>query len=274
MMLSGTRKLVAIGASIFGSLALATTGVAAFVVSLSTRSGVDGEVRVAIINDVTARFEDIDFVGTEEERSLGINNKFCFDARLEDNTGRFRYTEDEHQTYEHLRVTLSATVLPVKFVDSVTLRLGANTQWNANVNPIQDAVELGYLALVWDPKNTGNATPISWSDPNNFMVNEVTVPLGEVDPSRDSCSFKVTYGFAWGPYFGWMNPTRFYDESAGTRGSALSTREVLNEMDAFVRVMHYGKEYMDINKPLPNGFTKSDESALTFTTFLKTNPRV
>ena len=256
-------KAVAFGVAIFASASILSSGVAAFVISLAANRLKDGEVHIAVVNDVNVRFEDLAFDGSDD-----LGAKFCFDADEEDHYGRFFYIDDDHHTHEHLRVTLTGKVLPVRYVKDVTLQLFSHTEYNEEIDPIRDAIEEGYIELyTWAP---GNVAP-SQLAAYDYMDHPVVIPLGEVDETDDSKSFAVTFGFRWGKKFAYENPARYYDDDAAGGGpSYFSDAEVVDEMARFVRCLHYGKEYMDLDKELPEGYEENDSSPISFTVQLKT----
>ena len=256
-------KAIAFGAAIFASASIVTSGVAAFVISLAGARAVDGEVHVAIVNDVNVRFEDLAFDGSDD-----LGAKICFDAEKDDQYGRFFYIDDDHHTYEHLKVTLTGKVLPVRYVKDVTLQLFVSTEYNEEVNPILDAIELGYLELAtWAPENTAPSQLAAY----DYLDHAVVIPLGDTDPEDDSKPFAITFGFNWGRKFAYMNPAHYFDDDAAGGGPAYySDDQVFDEMAKFVRCLHYGKEYVDLEKPLPEGYEKNDSSPISFTVQLRT----
>lgn len=208
------RKIIMFGIFIFAAIALISTGFAAWVMSTNAKDSTGpGNVSVGTVTDASLE--------------ININNKnavgsFIFEPSEGDITGRVRV--DETGAHESLKVTLTGTVAPKKYLKTLIIKLSVvetdtnnETKFTAG---IKKAAELGYIDL---PKEyfseTGKVIQFTGNDDgDNYSINE-------------------TISFAWGKSFEGVNPSIYYDENE--EGKKVSDDEVKKTLED-LRACIYG----------------------------------
>lgn len=179
------RKIVLFGIFIFASIALISTGFAAWVMSTNAKESTKpGNVSVGEVKESNLKITEISLDGTQ----------FVFEPSKGDNQGRVRVDldADETKAYESLSVTLTATVSPKKYLGSLTIKLSV-VETDAEhptkfTDGIKKAVELNYIVLPECFSETGKVITFSGSDDApEYNVNE-------------------TIAFAWGAAFQVTDP--------------------------------------------------------------------
>lgn len=173
---SYNRRMFALGALIFLSIGLVSTGFAAFVMSKGATNNQDGHIQVGTITDGAVKFDEVNFKGDV--------NTIVFEAAKDDNDGEVKW---DGTNYENLSVTLEGSVSPAKYVQGVTISI------TSTAPGIEAAADAGYIVL---PDCYNQAQPVT---------------LAENEGVKD---FSYTITFAWGATFGNKNPSLFLDEYA------------------------------------------------------------
>ena len=232
-------KMIATGIGIFSSLAVVSSGAAAFIVSASKAAAIEGNVNIASINDASLHFTDTGFDNSETDE---LFNTICFDANPDDNVGRFTYVDDDKGTWEHMSVSLSGYVAPGKYLGSITVRLEAYTSFDSGATPIQDAIADNYIQLkTWAPANASEEEKQEY----NYLDHPVAIPFEDApqDLYPDHKYFHFEIGFTWGSYFNYSNPSEYYDDENEGGGLHIDSDTALQQMARFDRVIHYGEQY-------------------------------
>ncbi len=167
------RKIILFGVLIFTSIALISTGFAAWIMSANASKDKDGNINVGQVVDSSL---------TITTPTLSVPS-LTFEPEKNDNSGRVRGDGilDDIRT-----VIVEADISPLKYLKTLTVKF---------VVPegIQKAVELGYLVL-----------------PTDYIEGKVIT--GYDVNSESPYHLKETITIAWGDTFGGMNPGRYYDE--------------------------------------------------------------
>ena len=105
---SYNRRMFALGALLFLSIGLVSTGFAAFVMSKGAQANIDGNIQVGTITDGSVKIENVAFKDG--------NDKILFEAAKDDNDGEVKWDVTTPTVYENLSVTLTAEISPVTYV--------------------------------------------------------------------------------------------------------------------------------------------------------------
>lgn len=221
------RKIVLFGIFIFASIALISTGFAAWVMSTNAKESTSpGNVSVGTVKDSSLKIKNIKLEGTQ----------FVFEPSRGDNTGRVRVDADAEETkaYESLSVTLTGTVSLKKYLGSLTIKLSVvepdSDHPTKFADGIKKAVELKYIVLPECFSKTGKVITFSGSDDaTEYNINE-------------------TIAFAWGDAFKVpnslnpletinVNPSLYYDDYA--EGLAINDEDVKKTLED-LRACIYG----------------------------------
>jgi hypothetical protein len=239
------RRVVLFGALIFISIALVSTGFAAWVMSTSSTKEVDSaNVGVGVVTNSQLEFSDVEL----------SNNQIYFEPAAGDNTGRVRLSSDGNS--EQLTTTITGSVSPVTY-------LGELRAYLVVTQGVYDALtgDSNYITL-----ETADGTAMSKDDLKNFLVvGTVDSSTGEisynlsgktglllytskgtgaysndnyyVEKGTDKVSFTININFNWGTTFGNMNPSLYYDNDE--EGLKVSDADVQKTLEDF-RALLYG----------------------------------
>lgn len=196
------RKIILFGIALFMSIALVSTGFAAWIMSTSATEQVGGNVSVGVVTDSSLTISNVEL--TEYE--------FSFEPLATDSTGRVRY---DGKNSEVLSATVTGQVGPVEFLGELRLML---------VVPegVKKAADLGYIVLPECATTSTETGGILLSVPQNSEGNYV---------------FTSTITFDWGEVFGYQNPGEYYD--IDVTGKGVSDEEVRKTLEDF-RAIVYG----------------------------------
>lgn len=220
---SYTRKLMLVGGSVFASVALISTGFAAFIISNNASRTIDSNVQIGMISTASLEFDSLEIVG---------NNSFKFDGAPLDNEGRVTTSQGEE---ENLSITFSGKIKNAQYLDRCTVQLTVPSGLEAAVNK-------NYIVLP------------------ECALTETTVSVGQ--PSANNVvDFTYTITFEWGSAFGGINPSLFFDSYTasdldGKKGREYSQEEVINKLADF-RITMFGIERTDNTTFIPEDYNAS-----------------
>lgn len=195
------RKIILFAVFIFVSVALISTGFAAWVLS----SNAEHEEGVGVS------------VGTITEANLKItvnenNDKFLFEPKADDTSGRVHY---DGTNSENLSITITGKVEPMSVLGALTYRIKFNKS-------VVKAFELEYVKL------KGIADPTTSEGSEFATTGEITIT-----PNQDTGEFSITIEFEWGNAFKGKNPGNYYDEDPeGIAKNLSEAKETLENLRA------------------------------------------
>ena len=96
------RRKIILGVSLFSSVALVSTGFAAWVLASQAEEEKTGNITVGTVSDSSIKISNVQFEGNIDY--------FRFEPKKEDTTGRVRRGNDER--YENLSVTVTGEISP------------------------------------------------------------------------------------------------------------------------------------------------------------------
>lgn len=202
------RKIILFGVIVFMSIALISTGFAAWVMSQEKKQSTSGNVTVGAVTE--GNIEVIIDPLTVKD--------FKFEPKESDTTGRVR---NDGTNFESLTVTVTGTIKNTQFLKEATIKMNVK-------DAVKQAETAGYIIL---PECANS---------------EVVLTLTESGTNEKKFSYNIT--FKWGSKFGGENPGEYYDSAAfnpseeelssfeGTQEEKI-TAYIKNVLDAFHALM-------------------------------------
>ena len=168
------RKIILFGVIVFMSIALISTGFAAWVMSQEKKQSTSGNVTVGAVTE-----------GNIEVILDPLTVKdFKFEPKESDTTGRVR---NDDTNFESLTVTVTGTIKNTQFLKEATIKMNIK-------DAVKQAETAGYIIL---PECANS---------------EVVLTLTESGTNEKKFSYNIT--FKWGSKFGGENPGEYYDSAA------------------------------------------------------------
>lgn len=168
------RKIILFGVIVFMSIALISTGFAAWVMSQEKKQSTSGNVTVGAVTE-----------GNIEVNLDPLTVKdFKFEPKESDTTGRVR---NDGTNFESLTVTVTGTIKNTQFLKEATIKMNVK-------DAVKQAETAGYIIL---PECANS---------------EVVLTLTESGTNEKKFSYNIT--FKWGSKFGGENPGEYYDSAA------------------------------------------------------------
>ena len=185
------RRKIILGVSLFSSVALVSTGFAAWVLASQAEETANGNITVGTISDSSIQITRVGFVD---------DNKFVFEPAENDNEGRVR----GNGVAENLSVTVTGEISPNTYVTSATIELTVP-------EGIKTAASKIYIVL---------PTCVDTEQPLTLTPKEA--------PEEIVSTFSYTISFTWGSAFENTNPSLYYDTdySDPNKGISISDEEM------------------------------------------------
>lgn len=168
------RKIILFGVIVFMSIALISTGFAAWVMSQEKKESKTGNVTVGAVTEGNIKI-------TLDELTV---KDFKFEPKENDKTGRVR---NDGTNFESLTVTVTGTIKNTQFLKEATIKMNVK-------DAVKQAETAGYIIL---PECANS---------------EVVLTLTESGTNEKKFSYNIT--FKWGSKFGGENPGEYYDSAA------------------------------------------------------------
>lgn len=217
------RKKIVLGVSIFASIALISTGFAAWVIANEAKGGDKGNVVVGTVEDAA-----IKFVGIKQSAK-----SFVFDCKKDDTKGRVYFQEEtgKENCGERLTITVSGGVLNPTHLKSGTIKMEVPTS-------VTEATTANYIVLPncvnADQELTFTEYTVKEGDQYNSSTDKVAV-----DTVIKTFTYDIT--FEWGSVFGGKNPGEYYDDDA--EGAKVAYETVKSTMEAFYAKLNTSDQY-------------------------------
>ena len=171
------RRKIILGVSLFSSVALVSTGFAAWVLASQAEATESGNITVGTVSDSSIKISNVQFKD-------GLDS-FIFEPKEEDTAGRVR---NDGVNFENLSVTVTGEISPNTYVSSATIEMEVP-------EGITAAIGKDYLVL-----------PTCATSPQTLTLNPKEAPDQTVS------TFEYTITFGWGSAFNGKNPGEYYDE--------------------------------------------------------------
>ncbi len=215
------RKVIIFGVMIFASIALISTGFAAWIISTNAKQENSGNIEVGVVSDKNIKISNISFVGT---------NKFVFEpsqtksevGTMENDKVYVFRTDDQPEP--NLVVKFTATVTNYKAIDSLTVKL---------------QLPSGIKAAGTDP-NTYLVLPVCsaesgvnlYKNGNKVSSSESTDVYSITENSEENTAvIEYTIEFKWGEAFGGKNPSDYYNGM--TKDQQATVGDIAEKMKTF-----------------------------------------
>lgn len=169
------RKIILFGVIVFMSIALISTGFAAWVMSQEKKQSTSGNVTVGAVTEGNIEI-------TLDELTI---KDFKFEPKESDTTGRVR---NDGTNFESLTVTVTGTIKNTQFLKEATIKMNVK-------DAVKQAETAGYIIL-----------------PECANSEVVLTTLTESGTNEKKFSYEIT--FRWGSKFGNVNPGEYYDSAA------------------------------------------------------------
>lgn len=232
------RKIIMFGIMLFVSIALISTGFAAWVLSTQAKKDGNGNVNIGKVQD--ASFE-ITFTEITDAKGNVISNEknllYSFEPVEKDEQGRVRW---DGTNFENLKLTFKGTITNAVYLGTFNIEMKISKD-------IQKLVDDEYITLP-SCVTTGGKYIYS-TDP------KITVETGEgiafTVKEDGTAEFTYTIAFGWGNKFKGVNPSVYYDtvyEDDLSAGAGVSDEDVKTTLNTFY-------DLMDTTKNKDNNFT-------------------
>lgn len=222
------RKIIMFGMMIFISIALISTGFAAWVLSTQTKVDNEGNVTVGVVENKSFEitFTEIkdqngnDLTKTDGGKIIADSTKmkFSFEPVKDDESGRVRWNGTDS---ENLSITFKGTITNAAYLGSFNVKMTMTEEVKSLVGSEENPK---YITAPECAKDSGVEVKDTTSDNYKLTMN-----------GDGSATFEVTVKFGWGDLFGNENPSTYYDTNP--IGQAVSDEDVKSILDAFHNVV-------------------------------------
>lgn len=248
------RKVILFGVLIFISIALISTGFAAWVMSTNSKKDVDpGNISVGTVTDSSLTFNEV----------VMSNQNIYFEPAADDYSGRVRLGSGEGVHAESLKTTVTGNVTPKAYLGQLKVYLVVT---EAFYNALTGSSN--YITL-----ETANGVKMSTEDLQKLLVKGTMNSEGKIEYSSaalegkglllytsgsdsvflndnykvvvddSKVSFTINVNFGWGSTFGNVNPSKYYDEVPA--GQAISDNMVKKTLEDFRAELYGYKAALD-----------------------------
>jgi len=189
------RKKIIMGASLFGAVGLVSTGFAAWVLSASATETKQASMSVGVVSDKNMEFQNVIIYKTGDDNKVA-DNTFHFEPLASDNQGRVRY---DGENAESLSLTVEGELTHAQNLGDMTAIITVEAEGFAS------AISKNYVVAPEAYKT--NAVTL-WDDGADVSEKFDGTLSGETDKTL---SFTYVVDFAWGSFFGGVNPGIYFD---------------------------------------------------------------
>lgn len=196
------RKAIIFGVMIFMSIALISTGFAAWIISTNAKNQQNGNIEVGVVTEKNIKIEDVKFKDGKKS--------FIFEPKETDNTGRVR---NDGSNFESLSVTIEGKITNVEYLNTLMITLNLPTTLSTAASATKNYIVLPDCAS---------------------SAQEVTV-------NRETGAFSYTITFTWGSAFKGQNPGEYYDNTDASRGGSSVDDKTMTDTLKDLRTTIYGE---------------------------------
>lgn len=216
------RKAIIFGVMIFMSIALISTGFAAWIISTNKDGEATGNIQVGVISEKNIQVLDVKLSATS----------FEFEPAKDDNNGRLRWDGSKH---EILSTTVTAYVTNTQYLKELNIKLDLSEAVGVQNAATSKYINLPTCVTAVNVKDTHLAGLGAGED---FQYNESKKYSDLTETEKAACGTikKLTYEitFTWGEKFGNVNPSLYYDAA----GKSISDAAMKAEMLTFRKTMY------------------------------------
>ena len=216
------RKAIIFGVMIFMSIALISTGFAAWIISTNKDGEATGNIQVGVISEKNIQVLDVKLSAAS----------FEFEPAKDDNNGRLRWDNSKH---EILSTTVTAYVTNTQYLKELNIKLDLSQAVGVQNAATTKYINLPTCVTAVNVKDTHLA---ELGAGENFQYNESKKYSDLTEDEKAACGIvkKLTYEitFTWGEKFGNTNPSLYYDAA----GKSITDDAMKAEMIAFRKAMY------------------------------------
>lgn len=225
------RKIVLFGVLIFASIALISTGFAAWIMSTNASKDEGGNVTVGQVTDSSLKIEELKI----------SNTILLLEPREDDNTGRVR---NDGTNFESLSTTVTAKISPTAYIKEVVVKFVVP-------DGVKKAADDGYIVL---PKFACTAAEAE------TFTKGLTITFGSTEKGSNEYALSQIIEIKWGDKFGTKNPGVYYDDD--TEGKKVKDAEVKKILEDFRAIVYGYKDALDaaVDQPGRDAVIKTHES--------------
>lgn len=242
------RKVLFFGLLLFLAISLISTGFASWIMSTGADKGSNGNVHVGTITDGSLEFGEIKFVNN--------NSEIIFDALASDKSGDIKADLTEGAKYENLSITLTTTITPVEYVQSLSISV-------ALPDTVDAAAKAGYITVpsCCYVKGTTAVSVVVFEDGTvkNTDGNGIVTTVVEKDGKYE---VSITLTFGWGTEFGGKNPGIYLDEYVDGEENPMKYEDKVQKMVDFKKTI-YGLTIAKNEVPAEGEKTRDEVLAYT-----------
>lgn len=216
------RKAIIFGVMIFMSIALISTGFAAWIISTNKGGEATGNIQVGVISEKNIQVLDVKLSAAS----------FEFEPAKDDNNGRLRWDGSKH---EILSTTVTAYVTNTEYLKELNIKLDLSEAVGVQNAATSKYINLPTCVTTVNVKDThlaalGAEEDFKYNDSKNYSE------LTEAEKAAAGTVKKLTYEitFTWGEKFGKTNPSLYYDDA----GKSNSDDIMRDDMKTFRRTMY------------------------------------
>ena len=200
------RKIIVFGVLVFMSIALISTGFAAWIMSSSAENNTDGNVSVGVVSDSSIKFESIvisDYDGVVNYPT--IKPSIQFEPVKDDHEGRLQQevVSEGVALYEKLNVIVTGEVTNYDNVGKISYELTISES-------VYQAITLNYIVLKKGSESEV-IKPVYAEDGETVTHRVISGTLEKVKKDNNA-SFEYKLEFSWGTVFGKENPSEYYEK--------------------------------------------------------------
>lgn len=218
------RKKVVLGLCMFASVALISTGFAAWILSADATKDNTGSVTVGKVNDGSVEFGEV----------IWSEDSFRFDAKETDDEGRMKWDPKFPEEKEVLSVTVSGYVINANYLDCIKVKLDVSS------DVLEAADKEGTYKYIELPKCAYEDVKIG--DDSDGTISNYTITSTDKSEENDLypslkvgdviCKFSYEVKLNWGKAFENQNPGQFFDEIDSETGKYKYTQDEVEQIMA------------------------------------------
>lgn len=232
------RKAIIFGVMIFMSIALISTGFAAWIISTNKDGEATGNIQVGVISEKNIQVLDVKLSATS----------FEFEPAKDDNNGRLRWDGSKHQI---LSTTVTAYVTNTQYLKELNIKLDLSEAVGVQNAATSKYINLPTCVTGVNVKDT-HLAELGAGEDFQYNKSKKYSQLTETEKAACGTVKKLTYEieFTWGEKFGNVNPSLYYDAA----GKGISDAAMKTEMLAFRKAMYNATEEQANSELTPLNF--------------------
>lgn len=227
------RKVIIFGVMIFASIALISTGFAAWIISQNAKQESTGNIKVGVVTDNNIKIDTITFEPSDVKNFVFEPSKERKDITSMD-VGKTYVFREDGTPGQNLKVTFTAVVHNYKAISSLVVKL-----------VLPEGVK--NAGKTDNPKNNYLVLPVCSGEDGAKLYDSVTgkvdATVGSTDEytitedsEANTATIKYTIEFKWGQAFNGQNPSDYYNSMPVYEQTA-EGRNIAEEMKAFRNVI-------------------------------------